>query len=206
MTFKVDTGAEVTALSHTTFKSIQKSVPQLKRSNQTLRGPNRSPLDVAGETTLKLTYRGKSCAQRVFVINNLQHNLLGLPAIKAPEVITGIDAVTQTIPDQYPALFSGLGTFKGDCTIKLQPDVKPYCLFTPRNIPLPLREKVQKEIQQMEDLGVISRVEEPTQWCAAMVVVPKPSGSIRISVDLKPLNENVMNKIHLLPKVDITLA
>ena len=206
MTFKVDTGAEVTALSHTTFNSIQKSLPQLKRSNQTLRGANRSPLDVVGETTLTLTYKGKSDAQRVFVINNLQHNLLGLPAIKALEVITGIDAVTQTIPDQYPTLFSGLGTFKGDYTIKLRPDAKRFCLFTPRNVPLPLREKVQKELQRMENLGVISRVEKPTQWCAAMVVVPKPSGSIRICVDLKPLNQSVMREIHLLPKVDITLA
>ena len=58
----------------------------------------------------------------------------------------------------------------------------------------------------MEDLGVISCVEEPTQWCAAMVVVPKPSGSIRICVDLKPLNESVMREIHPLPKVDITLV
>ena len=35
-----------------------------------------------------------------------------------------------------------------------------------------------KKIQQMEDLGVISRVKEPTQWYAAMVILPKPSGSI----------------------------
>ena len=34
----------------------------------------------------------------------------------------------------------------------------------------------------------------------------KSSGSIRICVDLKPLNESVMRKIHPLPKVDITLA
>ena len=72
VTFKVDTGAEITALSDTTYNSIQKSVPQLKKSNQTLRGPNRSPLDVVGETTLKLTYKGKSSPQRVFVIQNLQ--------------------------------------------------------------------------------------------------------------------------------------
>ena len=58
----------------------------------------------------------------------------------------------------------------------------------------------------MENLGVISLVEEPIQWCAAMVVVLKPSGSIRICVDLKPLNENVMREIHPLPKVDITVA
>ena len=39
-----------------------------------------------------------------------------------------------------------------------------------------------------------------------MVVVPKPSGSIRICVDLKLLNESVMREVHPLPKVDITLA
>ena len=58
----------------------------------------------------------------------------------------------------------------------------------------------------MERLGVISWVNELTEWCAAMVVVPKPSGSIRICVDLKPLNESVMREIYPLRKVDITLA
>ena len=204
--FKVDTGAEVTALSDTTFNSIQNSVPQLKKSNQMLRGPNCVPLEVVDETSLKLTYKGKSSVQRVFVIKHLQNNLLGLPAIKALELIRGLDAITQSIPAQYPTLFSGLGTFKGEYTIKLRPDAKPFCLFTPRNVPLPLREKVHKEIQRMEKLGVISPVDEPTQWCAAMVVVPKPSGSVRLCVDLKPLNESVMREIHPLPKVDITLA
>ena len=47
---------------------------------------------------------------------------------------------------------------------------------------------------------------KPTEWCATMVVVPKLSGSIRICVDLKPLNESMMQEIHPLPIVDITLA
>ena len=206
VTFKVDTGAEVTAMSETTFYSLKKSAPQLKKSNQTLRGPNCSTLDVLGETTFKLTYKGKSSFERVFLIHNLQHNLLGLPAIKALEIITGINAITQSIPEQYPTLFSGLGTFKREYTIKLRPDAKPFCLFTPRNVPLPLREKVKQEIQRMEKLGVISRIEEPTPWCAAMVIVPKPSSSVRICVDLKLLNESVMREIHPLPKVDTNLA
>ena len=39
-----------------------------------------------------------------------------------------------------------------------------------------------------------------------MVVVPKKNGAIRICVDLKPLNENVLREVHPLPKVDDTLA
>ena len=41
----------------------------------------------------------------------------------------------------------------------------------------------------MDQLGVISQVQDPTPWCAGMVVVPKSSGTVRICVNLKPLNE-----------------
>jgi len=58
----------------------------------------------------------------------------------------------------------------------------------------------------MQSLGVISPVDEPSPWCAGMVVVPKPSGEVRICVDLKPLNEGVLHEFHPLPKVEETLA
>ena len=55
-------------------------------------------------------------------------------------------------------------------------------------------------------MGVISRVDEPTEWCAGMVVVPKRGGDIRICVDLKPLNTSVLREVYPLPKGDETLA
>ena len=58
----------------------------------------------------------------------------------------------------------------------------------------------------MQSLGVISPVEQPTPWCAEMVVVSKDSGAVWICVDLKPLNENVLREVHRMPKVDTTLA
>ena len=58
----------------------------------------------------------------------------------------------------------------------------------------------------MESMGVISIVSEPTEWCAGMVVVPKKSGAVRICVDLKALNDNVLREVHPIPKVDETLA
>ena len=39
-----------------------------------------------------------------------------------------------------------------------------------------------------------------------MVIVPKASGAVRICVDMKPLNENVLREVHPMPKVDTTLA
>ena len=58
----------------------------------------------------------------------------------------------------------------------------------------------------MEKLGVISKVTTPTEWCAGMVVVPKPNGTVRICVDLTKLNQSVCRERHILPSVEQVLA
>ncbi|KAL5471146.1 hypothetical protein EMCRGX_G029229 [Ephydatia muelleri] len=56
-------------------------------------------------------------------------------------------------------------------------------------------------------MGVISRLDGPSEWCAGMVVAPKKgSESVRICVDLRPLNESVLRENFPLPKVDENLA
>eukprot|EP00731_Ephydatia_muelleri_P036566 Em0279g4a len=52
-------------------------------------------------------------------------------------------------------------------------------------------------------LSQLSPVTEPTDWCAAMVLVPKKSGTVRICVDL---NESVLREVHPLPTDDEILA
>jgi len=47
--------------------------------------------------------------------------------------------------------------------------------------------KVKQELQRMEVLAVITRVEQPTDWCAGIVVVLNQM----VCVDLTKLNENV---------------
>ena len=82
----------------------------------------------------------------------------------------------------------------------------PHAIYTPCRIPIPLHAKVAEELDKMEQMGVISKVEEPTEWCAGMVVVPKKNGAVRICVDLKPLNTSFRREVHPLPRVDDTLA
>ena len=54
----------------------------------------------------------------------------------------------------------------------------------------------------MEQIGVISRVDVPTQWCTKMVVVPKTDRKIRICVDLTRLNSSVQQERYPIPPVD----
>ena len=66
--------------------------------------------------------------------------------------------------------------------------------------------KVEEELLRMQATGIISPVDDPSPWCAGMVVVPKPSGAVRIYVDLTHLNQNVLREYHPLPNIDDTLA
>ena len=90
--------------------------------------------------------------------------------------------------------------------IKLKEGAVLYLLCTPRNMAIPLRERVKTELDRMEANSIISRVTEQTYWCARMVVVTKRDGSVSICVDLMPLNQNVLRELHPNAKLDKTLA
>ena len=206
--FKMDTGAEVTAISEETYSILEK--PHLTAASKVLYGPSRTQLKVIGMFNATLAHRGKMATQSIFVVGGLKKNLLGLPSITALQLAARLDATatdyTESILERYPTVFQGLGNFGEEYKIELKPDATPYSLMAPRNIPIPLRPKVKEELTRMESLGVISPVDQPTPWCAGMVVVPKKEGAIRICVDLKPLNESVLREVHPLPRVDDTLA
>ena len=66
--------------------------------------------------------------------------------------------------------------------------------------------KVKEELERMEKLGVISKVDITADWRADMAVVPKPNGRIRICVDLTKLHESVVGETYPLPKIENLLA
>lgn len=190
----------MTAISEKTYQDVH--CPTISKAQKKLYGPSHQALRTLGSIKGTLAYKGKTTTQDVYVIEGLKTNLLGLPAISALQLAVRLDNINGTDPlqpkpldpntdikEQYPTVFSGLGNLGEEYEIYLKPDAVPHSLYTPRHVPLPLRPKVQ---DRMEALGVISKVDEPTPWCAGMVVVPKKEGAIRICVDLKPLSENVL--------------
>ena len=68
--------------------------------------------------------------------------------------------------------------------------------------------KITSEEGTREDgkLGVIAKVQQPTDWCAGMVIVPKRNGTVRICVNLTKLNASICRERHVLPSVEETLA
>ena len=62
------------------------------------------------------------------------------------------------------------------------------------------------ELERMEQLNIIRKVTEPTDWCGGMVVVPKPNGHVRICTDFTQLNHSVKQERHILPSIEHLLA
>ena len=56
-------------------------------------------------------------------------------------------------------------------------------------------------LDKMLDRDVIEPVDEPTEWCSGLTIVPKPNGKIRMCVDLTALNKGVERTAYPLPKV-----
>lgn len=58
--------------------------------------------------------------------------------------------------------------------IHLKEGATPFCVTTA------LMKKVKEEIVCMPQLNVIEPVDEPTEWCSAIMVGPKANGIARI--------------------------
>ena len=72
-------------------------------------------------------------------------------------------------------------------------------IYAPRKIPVSLRSKVRKELDEMEADGVIEKVEEPTEWVNSLVVVENPDGSLRLCLDPRDLNKAIKREHFQLP-------
>jgi hypothetical protein len=151
-------------------------------------------------------------------MKGLTKPLLGRPANQALGIIisnvnlSSVDADLGTQKTEsyyrarYPNVFKKLGKTNWTYTIALYPDAKPFALSVLRRVPLPLMDKVKVELTRMEKLGVISRIDDPTEWRAGMVVVPKSSGQVRICIYFTKLNMSVKREHVPLPSVEESLA
>ena len=165
-------------------------------------------MKVKGKFAGTLSRGNKSTQEEVYVVDGLRTPLLGRLTAMTLQLVARLDNLSldtkETVKRQFPMLFSGLWKMEGVYTIVLKPGAKPFSLSTPQRISLPLMPRVKEELSRMEQQGVVSKVEEPTAWCAPMVVVPKRNGRVTFCTDLTELNQSVMREKH--PSVEHTLG
>ncbi|GBL61839.1 hypothetical protein AVEN_251308-1 [Araneus ventricosus] len=86
---------------------------------------------------------------------------------------------------------------------KIKGNSKPFSIIAPRKVSLPSKDALQKKLDEMITQEIIEPVDEASEWCAPMVIVPEEQGDIQICADL---NKNIQPETYPMPSVDCTLA
>ena len=210
--FKLDTGSQVDIIPEHIFAGLDLS---LKKSRIILRSYSGHKMEPVGEVTAEVRV-GKNNHVSTFQVvrGNVKAILgkktceeLGLLERKSVHAVKGSvsDVGQSRLIEKNEDLF-GLGRLRRhEYDIKLRNDVQPV-KNPPRTIPHKLRDEIQKELQRMEQLGVIARVNEPTEWVNSMTYVRKPSGAVRICLDPRNLNEAIQREHYPMPTFEQVAA
>ena len=204
--FSVDTGADVSIIPKPVYDAKFAHITH-RKADKVLRGPDRKPLKVLGCFRGKLVKGDLSITEDIYVLNS-GSSLLSRDSCDRLGVVKLIGEIASnpSVDSEFSSMFEGLGKLDGEYHITLKENAIPYNIPTPRRVPIPLLPKVKGELDKLENLDVIEKVEEPSDWCAPMCVVTKPNGQVRICVDLTKLNNAVKRERIMLPTVDYTIA
>ena len=97
--------------------------------------------------------------------------------------------------------FQGIGQFPHEYNIKLCDNAQPV-IHVPRKCPISICTKVKAELDKMVKLGVITPVDESTDWVSSVAYALKESGELHPCLDPCDLNNAICRDHHHTPTVD----
>ena len=90
----------------------------------------------------------------------------------------------------YPDCFDGIRSFKGEATLHLKANAEPF-INPPHRCPIHLRDKIKAELDNMEQKGIIRKVDTHTDWHLSLTYAIKQDGSLRVCLDPQKLNKSL---------------
>ena len=206
--FTLDTGSQVTIITEQSSRDLKLD---LVKPSKYLVGADGTQLNVIGESEVELSNKNKSVDCLTSIMRGSRRNLLGIVEIHGLHLLHVVNSLACCFfvfdPfTEFAELFQGLGTMPDIFSIALKPDTKPYKIFSPRPIPIGLRDQAKQEINKMLELNVIRPVDVPTEWCFGLTIAFKADGKIRMCVDLTMLNRGVQRELYPLPRVSDMLS
>ena len=200
---EVDTGAAMSLMSQTTFQGLWPG-RSLQPSQVHLRAYTKEPILVVGCCNVNVVYNGQSAQLPLLVVGGSGPTLLGrdwMSQIRLAwhQIHHVHSASLQALLARYSAVFQdGLGTLQGyQAKILVESGAVPK--FNPaRSVPYALRDKVDQELQRLQNVGILEPV-ETAEWAAPIVAVLKrDKTSVRICGDFS-LTVNPVSRLDRYP-------
>ncbi|XP_054864601.1 uncharacterized protein K02A2.6-like [Amphiprion ocellaris] len=207
VTFKLDTGAKANLVSERDVKAM-KIKPFISQNNSSLQAYNGQPIHTKGKCRLKVQVKGKYHNLMFIIVPEGHDSLLGDKACEKLGLVRRVYSISSSEPssvkaivNKYPDIFKGFGVLPFTYKIQLKDGAQPV-VHAPRRVPAALKDKLKEELDRMESLEVIKKVEEPTEWVNSMVCINKPTGALRVCMDPKDLNANIKREHYQIPTRD----
>ncbi|KAL6477262.1 hypothetical protein MHYP_G00130970 [Metynnis hypsauchen] len=208
VTLKLDTGAKANLISMSDITAM-KERPKTQGNTPVLKDYNGQSIECLGTCKLKVTVKDKVHKLLFSVVPEGLDSLLGDKACEDLKLVKRVYRINTDVtasPDSvdsivqnYSDVFRGFGVLPFTYKIQLKENAQPV-VHAARRVPVALRDGLKKELERMTTLGVIRKIEEPTDWVNSMVCVKKKNGELRICMDPKDLNENIKREHYQTPK------
>ena len=181
---------------------LQKSRTKVYAFGQT------KPLNIKGNYTCTIESGSKFVTATVYVIPGNTDSIIGYNTAVELGIIPVIRSVSENnyenLCNKYSRVFQGLGKLK-DREIKFHVDenVVPVAQ-SQRRVPFHVRDQIEKELERLEKMDVIEKVDGPKLWVSNLVIAPKPNApdEVWLCVDMRKANEAIKRERHVTPKID----
>lgn len=213
---QVDTGASFSLINERTWSVLCSLLPQntLKQVQLSLRTWNETPVKLLGQAILPVRYRNVLIDLTMIVAKGNGPNLLGRNWLAPLNISMNINFIAsddlaqlEKVITRHTDVFrDGLGTYNGNpVTIHVKSGANPRFLKA-RPVPYALRERVENEIDRLEQEGVLCPVSF-SEWATPVVPIVKKSGEIRLCGDYRStVNEATESDTYPMPTANEVFA
>lgn len=201
--FKIDTGAQCNIIPRSVCDLL--GIKKLQHSKARLVSYTGHKLNIVGKTHCSVQHKNKYYVLPFYVVPGKVDPILGLPSCEELNILKLVETIdeqktAETIMNQYSDVFEGIGRLKEKHHIHVDKNIQPV-VHAPRKVSYKMRSKLKEELNRMESLDVIEKVNEPSDWVNSLVIVEKPN-RVRICLDPRDLNRAIKREHYPMKTVD----
>lgn len=211
---ELDTGSAISTLPYNTFKklNINKRMFNTQIQLKTYTGETFKP---KGVIFVQCLYNNQGFMGKLYIVDNHLDAIFGRDWVREVKVdlaeIKSIKHETGSSLDEllhkYNDIFEpGIGRIPDQLGhLQLTEEARPVFMKA-RPIPYSLKQKVDLELDRLENAGVLTKTEH-SQWGTPIVPVVKPNGDVRICADYRvTVNKQIQDEHYPIPKIEDIFA
>ena len=204
--FQIDTGASVSLMSENNLSRLPLNT-HLDPTSLQLQTYTGEKVQMIGKIDVEAQVEDKKKTLPLYIVKGEGPTLLGRNWLSELQLnwqsvyqLRNLETkVFEEFQDVFDDSQGSILSYKGKIAIDSKAATK---YFKPRPLPFSMKEKVEHELQRLENEGIISKVTS-SEWAAPVVPVLKKNGSLRLCGDYRAtVNSAIVKDTHPIPTIE----